>query len=247
MNSRIRVKNVLPLQVTSRGFSGRRAEQASELLALAADVAEAHRQVPIDRRDWHLLGSQVPPRRDNIRQCCRHLRGGLSILLLVKNRISFGPVSHTISRATQRSLGTYWWRTISTSTREEVVIVKPLLSFFILCALSGVPLSWSKTARGDTVAWVGFEILHRSYSLGISARRAEWFVIWTRDMASRPVVNMDNFEEGLGRIMYVAGGFRIRETVSSPAVQIPQCPPTRFHQKVTFLCCVHSKTPVDSG
>ena len=29
--------------------------------ALTADVAEAHRQVPIDRRDWHLLGSQVRP------------------------------------------------------------------------------------------------------------------------------------------------------------------------------------------
>ena len=29
--------------------------------ALTADVAEAHRQVPIDRRDWHLLGSQIRP------------------------------------------------------------------------------------------------------------------------------------------------------------------------------------------
>ena len=52
---------------------------------------------------------------------------------------------------------------------------------------------------------MGFENLHRSYSLGISARRAEWFVRRTRDTASRPVVNMDNFEEGLGRIMYVTG------------------------------------------
>ena len=63
----------------------------------------------------------------------------------------------------------------------------------------------SKTAGGDTVAWVGFEILRRSCGLGISARRAEWFVRWTREMASRPVVNMDNFEEGLGRLMYAAG------------------------------------------
>ena len=33
-------------------------------------------------------------------------------------------VSHTISRVTQRSHDTDWWQTISTSTREEVVIVK---------------------------------------------------------------------------------------------------------------------------
>ena len=91
-----------------------------------------------------------------------------------------------------------------------------LLSVFILCALSGVPLSWSKTAGGDPVAWVGFEILHRRNSLGISARRAEWFVIWTRDMASRPVVNMDNFEEGLGRIMYVAGALEYERPFLAP-------------------------------
>ena len=91
-----------------------------------------------------------------------------------------------------------------------------LLSFFILCALSGVPLSWSKTAGGDTVAWVGFEILHRSYSLGISARRAVWFGRWTREIASRPVVNMDNFEEGLGRIMYVAGALEYERPFLAP-------------------------------
>ena len=91
-----------------------------------------------------------------------------------------------------------------------------LLSFFILCALSGVPLSWSKTAGGDTVALVGFEILHRSCSLGISARRAEWFVRWTREMTSRPVVNMDNFEEGLGRIMYVAGALEYERPFLAP-------------------------------
>ena len=28
---------------------------------LTADVTEAHRQIPIDPRDWHLLGSQVSP------------------------------------------------------------------------------------------------------------------------------------------------------------------------------------------
>ena len=27
--------------------------------ALTVDVAEAHRQVPVDRRDWHLLGARV--------------------------------------------------------------------------------------------------------------------------------------------------------------------------------------------
>ena len=35
----------------------------------------------------------------------------------------------------------------------------------------GVPMSWSKTAGGDTVSWVGFELLHRSYQLVLTERR----------------------------------------------------------------------------
>ena len=57
-----------------------------------------------------------------------------------------------------------------------------LFAFFILCAVSGVPLSWAKTAGGDTVIWVGFELLHHLRQLGISQRRAEWFMGWTSDV-----------------------------------------------------------------
>ena len=53
--------------------------------------------------------------------------------------------------------------------------------------------------------WVGFELLLRSRSIGISERRAEWFARWTDKIASSATVHMASFEEGLGRIMFVAG------------------------------------------
>ena len=37
-----------------------------------------------------------------------------------------------------------------------------LLLFFVLCAAVGVPLLWHKTCCGDTLVWVGFEILLES-------------------------------------------------------------------------------------
>ena len=77
--------------------------------------------------------------------------------------------------------------------------------FFILCAVAGVPLSWHKTAGGDTVSWIGFELLHTSRRLGISERRAAWFVRCTKEVADSEHVHVTKFEEGLGRIMYVAG------------------------------------------
>ena len=91
-----------------------------------------------------------------------------------------------------------------------------LLIFFVLCHTAGVPLSWSKTAGGDTVIWVGFEILHRSFSLGVSERRAEWFVKWSETIASAAYVNMDSFKEGLGKIAYVAGALEFERPFLAP-------------------------------
>ena len=79
-----------------------------------------------------------------------------------------------------------------------------LLLFFVLCAVVGVQLSWHKTCGGDTLVWVGCEILLRSRCVGISSRRAEWFIRWAEKVADSRAVHMATFEEGLGRIMFVA-------------------------------------------
>ena len=93
--------------------------------------------------------------------------------------------------------------------------------FFVVCDTVGIPLSWHKTSGGDVTNWVGFEWLHRSYKLGVSHRRADWFVRWTRSTAEKKTVHMAAFEEGLGRAMYVAGAlehvnarFLLRSTAS---------------------------------
>ena len=78
-----------------------------------------------------------------------------------------------------------------------------LMTFFVLCAVLG--LSWHETSGGDMLVWVGFELLLRSSCIGISARRAEWFVRWTKKIADFETVHMAAFEEGQGRIMFVAG------------------------------------------
>ena len=88
-----------------------------------------------------------------------------------------------------------------------------------LCAVAGVPLSWAKTARGggrDTVTWVGFEMSHRTTQLGISQRRADWFMKWASEVAASRTVNMISFEEGLGRVMYVAGALEYERPFLGP-------------------------------
>ena len=91
-----------------------------------------------------------------------------------------------------------------------------IMVFLELCSVAGVPLSWSKTAGGDTVSWVGFELLHRTYQLGLTERRAQWFQRWTKEVADAGHVHMSAFEEGLGRVMYVAGALEYERPFLSP-------------------------------
>ena len=107
-----------------------------------------------------------------------------------------------------------------------------LMAFFVLCAVSGAPLSWNKTAGGDTVSWVGFELLLRSHKLGISQRRAEWFTRWTREVAQAGHVNISTFEEGLGRVMYVAGALEYERPFLAPLYKFMSLHPRGSVRKV---------------
>ena len=93
-----------------------------------------------------------------------------------------------------------------------------LMTFFIICSIVGVPLSWNKTSGGETVTWVGFELLHHTRQLGISQRRADWLRRWTTEVASSSSVLMESFGEGLGRVMYVAGALEYERPFSASSL-----------------------------
>ena len=80
-----------------------------------------------------------------------------------------------------------------------------LFAFFLFCCTCGVPLSWNKTASGETVVWIG-----------ISQRQAQWFTKWTREVADSDQVHMARFEEGLGRIMFVVEAFELERPFLGP-------------------------------
>ena len=91
-----------------------------------------------------------------------------------------------------------------------------LITFFVICMLLGVLFSKGKTSGGDTLTWVGFELLHKSYRLDISQWRAEWFCRWYEETATAETINASFFEEGLGTITYVAGALEHKRSFLSP-------------------------------
>ena len=64
----------------------------------------------------------------------------------------------------------------------------------------GFPLSWKKLAGGENLLWVGYELILKNSSLGLSEPRG-WYTRLLRDRA----VQMQEFQEGLGRAGIVCG------------------------------------------
>ena len=145
-------------------------------------MSEAHQQVPVHPQDWHLLGCQVVTGADVF----IHTVGtfGVSSASYYWSR-----VPGSIGRLAQYLVGkllTSWHTPVADDFMLECGGPRyrmGLIIFFVLCSTCGAPLSWGKTAGGDSLVWVGFEILLRSYSLGLSQRRAERFAKLTIQVA----------------------------------------------------------------
>ena len=204
--TQIRDRERAPIAADIKRVMRERARRGEKTFALTADVSEAHRQIPIDPQDWHLLGCQIEP-------------GGpvyvntVGTFGVASASYCWSRVASAVGRLTQYAAARTWHLLVADDYHLEAggPEYRPaLLVFFVLCSVTGVPLSWHKTAGGDLVSWVGFQLLHRTYQLGISVRRAEWFVRWTEEVAS------SSFEEGLGRVMYVAGALEHERPFLAP-------------------------------
>ena len=138
VNKRVRVRDQerCPMASDLKRAMREKAKRGETTFALTADVKEAHRQIPIAEEDWRLLGCRVRPGTFCLHKHGRHVRHLFRLILLVKD----------------------WIR------RRQFVIGRSagLITFFVVCSLLGVPFSWPKTSDGDTLTWVGFEMLHRS-------------------------------------------------------------------------------------
>ena len=154
-------------------------------------------------------------------------------------------VAGSIGRLLQYLSGhssTSWHMLVADDYLLESGVLATVLGFFYSsCSVLSLAYHYHDIRRvgegggGDTLVWVGFEILLRSHSVGISSRRAEWFVRWAEKVASSTTIHMASFQEGLGRIMFVAGALEHERQVphDAPAKRGPSCPPVRvFHTQI---------------
>ena len=125
-------------------------------------------------------------------------------------------VASAIGRLAQYLCATHTWHMLVLLEASGPCYREALVVFFLLCFSCQVPLSWNKTAGGDTVTWVGFELLLHSSQLGISARRAEWLIRWAREVTNSTYIEMIRCVEGLCRIEDVAGALEFGRPFLGP-------------------------------
>ena len=101
-----------------------------------------------------------------------------------------------------------------------------LLIFFVLCAACNFPHAWNNT----TVGWF------RALAPSLQTRDH----LLAREMDSR---NLSTFEEGLGRVMYVAGALEYERHVLAPLLPLHGTPPAQLRPPCPCLCVVHAVLP----
>ena len=213
--TRIRDQERAPVAADPKRVMREKARLGEKTFALTADVAGAHRQIPIHPRDWHLFGCQVEVGGDVYINKVGTFGVASASYYWSRAASALGRLTQYITGRTANT----WHQLVADDFHLEASGPEyraALISFFVLCAKAGVPLSWEKTAGGDKVTWVGFELLHDTYHLGMSERRAAWFTKWAEEVASSHTISTASFEEGLGLLMYVAGALEYERPFLSP-------------------------------
>ena len=214
--TRIRDQERSPVASDLKHTMRKKAALDEATFALTADVSEAHRQIPIHPCDWRRL-----------HQYCRYVWCSVCLLLSVAG-VGCAGTTYTVSCLEQSAhLAHGGGRRLPPGGQEYRTA---LIAFFVLCSTVIVPLSWAKTAGGDT--WVGFELLHQSRLLGVSQRRAEWFVKWAREVAAAETVHMTRFEEVLGRTIHVVGALEVERPFLGPLWRYMSLHPRNSVQKI---------------
>ena len=145
VNRRIRVRDQerFPTAADVKRIMREKAAIGEKSFALTADVKEAHRQVPVDPRDWHLLGCQVSP--------------GSHVFINKVGTFGISSASYYWSRVAS-ALGRLAQYIVGSRANTWHLLVADdfhldasgpeyrtaLISFFVLCASCRVPLSWNK-------------------------------------------------------------------------------------------------------
>ena len=176
-------------------------QQKNIAFSLLGDVAQAHRLVKVRPQDWGLLACELDNPNERWLNCCGTF--GFSSAAYWFARLMSG-----IVRMVYMILGPELpLDALLFADDLEVIAETPkerrsILVFICLLFAVGTPMKWKKFRGGFQVDWIGLHTNYRSYSLGLSEDRAAWVTRWTAQCVSDKVVDVSDFQAGVGRLNF---------------------------------------------
>jgi hypothetical protein len=205
VNHRIRVRDFCPMPSAAekRLILQELRNRKKVGFTLLGDVAKAHRRVRVRRQDWALQACQLRPGKIWLNKVGSFgiasaaywwSRLGGALLRLIHYLL--GPTYQLESLLFADDL-----ELIGVGQAGRASIAIAVLVLFVF----GVPMKFKKFRGGYTVAWIGYEVCYRSYSLGLSAERSVWIGAWIQKAQADSRIKTLDMAAFLGRLNFAAG------------------------------------------
>ena len=149
--------------------------------------------MPIDPRDWYLLGCQGERGSDVFISTVGTF--GAASVSYFQSRVA-AAIGRITQYITSRS-ATTWHQLVSISRQVDLKVEQHSFPFSYFALQLECPGHGVNTAGDEVVTWVGFELQRKTYQLGTSEHRAESFIRWSRQVAASSSINISSFKKVL--------------------------------------------------
>ena len=217
VNSVIKVRDLVrtPIGADLKRYQRAQAAAGGGLFGLVADIKDAHRLVAVHPDDWPLQACQV----EHGGTVYLHKRGtfGVASAGYWWGRLGAGAlrmIYYTVGHSAQ-----LWATLVADDLKLEVsggAFAWGLLTALWTLLVFDFPLKWSKVRGGLDFPYVGYRLLLKEHSLGVSESRAAWLVSWMEKSAAEAVVHVGRFGEALGRAAFAFGALEYDRPFLAP-------------------------------
>ncbi len=212
---RVRDQDACPMASDIKRLQRAQAHYARKPKGIAADFKSAHRLPMVHPDDWRYQGCRASPSGDVYVITCGVF--GISSISYWWSRMS-GAAIRTVHYAASQDME-LWLQLFADDLKVESTSsdhATAILWVLWLLVVLGFPLKWRKAIGGDTIPWIGYEVLCKELALGITEARSQWAIGWLRRIVRDKVVLVKEFRSELGRLSFTAGALEYDRAFLAP-------------------------------
>lgn len=179
-------------------------EGEGERMLFAFDIKAAHRLIPVQKKDWALQSFRL----EDPQELWVNMVGTFGV---ASAAFWWGRAASVIFRTFHRVVPSWWLFYLLLFADDGLLMAagrdyhRVALSLFLFLEVMEVPLSWKKTRGGFKAEWIGYTIDLERWMVGVSEKKVQWLVEWSRRLLGESHLLGREFRAGVGRLGFLAG------------------------------------------